>query len=75
MMANVIHQCRTYMKMMLADHFIHADLHPGNILVRLPREKHDDAQLIILDAGLVTKLSNTDAEHFVELFKAILDGT
>ena len=23
-----------YMKMMLVDHFVHADLHPGNILVR-----------------------------------------
>lgn len=24
----------SYMKMMLLDHFVHADLHPGNILVR-----------------------------------------
>jgi aarF domain-containing kinase len=26
--------CRLLLKMMLADNFVHADLHPGNILVR-----------------------------------------
>lgn len=62
-----------YMKMMLIDHFIHADLHPGNILVKLNRD-NDQVQLIFLDCGLVNALSPTDAEHFVSLFKAIVEG-
>jgi aarF domain-containing kinase len=73
-----------YMKMMLIDNYIHAgtifivcnllkrlDLHPGNILVR---RNGDQVQLVILDVGLITELSQTDASHFVELFKDIVKG-
>ncbi len=60
-----------YMKMMLSDHFVHADLHPGNILVR---QSPNTLQLILLDVGLVAELSPTDAQHFFELFKAVLEG-
>jgi aarF domain-containing kinase len=27
--------CRTYLKMLLVDNYLHSDLHPGNILVRM----------------------------------------
>lgn len=29
--------CRTYLKMLLVDNYLHSDLHPGNILVRTTR--------------------------------------
>jgi aarF domain-containing kinase len=81
-----------YMKMMLIDHFVHADLHPGNVLVRHPNNLHmqqsaggsrfnpshvdpnETTQLVLLDVGLVTEMSGEDASHFVELFKAIVEG-
>jgi aarF domain-containing kinase len=62
----------SYMKMMLADHFVHADLHPGNILVRLV--KPDQPKLIFLDVGLVAELSPEDSHKFIELFKAVVKG-
>lgn len=75
-----------YMKMMLRDHYVHADLHPGNILVRVnaetdanprnrsPDRKNGNPQLIFLDVGLVTEMSPNDADHFEQLFKAVIEG-
>lgn len=64
---------QAYLKMMLIDYFVHADLHPGNILVR-PTPNENYPTLVILDVGLVTAFSSVDAQHFVELFKAIVEG-
>ncbi|GMH25519.1 hypothetical protein Nepgr_027362 [Nepenthes gracilis] len=66
------------LKMLLVDNFIHADMHPGNILVRLTRSKGPQTQLfksrphvIFLDVGLTVELSNSDRVNLLEFFKAV----
>ena len=53
--------------MILKDNFIHADLHPGNILVKNGGEK-----MVFLVAGLATKLNTRDHKNFIDLFKTII---
>jgi aarF domain-containing kinase len=76
----------SYLKMLLFDRFFHADLHPGNILVRV----EDDGgpwnfgqylkkrlnltsaeHLVLLDVGMVAELTRDDQLKFVDFFKAI----
>lgn len=66
------------LKMLLVDNFIHADMHPGNILVRVPHNKSLRKQLakskphvIFLDVGMIAELSKSDRLNLVEFFKAI----
>ena len=76
--------------MLLVDNFLHADLHPGNILVRedvpckipLSRSichrsfsrKDKHPQLVFLDCGLVNILEESQKQNFVDLFIAISKG-
>jgi len=60
-----------FLKMIFVDNFIHADLHPGNILVR---ERGNSAQIVLLDAGLITTLSPKDRTNFIDLFTAVAMG-
>jgi len=60
-----------YMQMMLQHNFIHADLHPGNIFVR---EEGGKPQLILIDVGLVSVLSNPVWKNFKDLFWCIVMG-
>lgn len=64
---------RSFLKMILVHNFIHADLHPGNILVR-KNPVTDELQLVLLDTGLISELSDTDWLHFKQLFKCIVQG-
>jgi aarF domain-containing kinase len=65
----------TYLKMMLVDNFVHADLHPGNLMVRMQKKYNKfEPQLIVMDAGLVTKLSERDRVNFIDLFSAVASG-
>eukprot|EP00158_Paraphelidium_tribonemae_P004165 Partr_v1_DN26612_c3_g2_i1_m68862 putative AarF domain containing kinase 2 len=91
-----------FLKMMLVHNFIHADLHPGNIMIRYRRSRDSrylpvseltdgdgklvsaklhqasyrgyHPQLTFIDTGLVTQLSDTNMENFIDLFCAIADG-
>lgn len=66
------------LKMLLVDNFIHADMHPGNILVRVPERKPSNNQLfssrphvIFLDVGMTAELSKRDRTNILDFFKAV----
>lgn len=66
------------LKMLLVDNFIHADMHPGNILVRVPQSKRSRKKLfrarphvIFLDVGMTAELSKSDRANLLEFFKAV----
>ncbi|KAL6542889.1 hypothetical protein OROHE_010409 [Orobanche hederae] len=66
------------LKMLLVDNFVHADMHPGNILVRVARNKPSRQQLfktkphvIFLDVGMTAELSKNDRVNLLEFFKAV----
>jgi predicted unusual protein kinase regulating ubiquinone biosynthesis (AarF/ABC1/UbiB family) len=57
-----------YLKMTLVDGTLHADPHPGNILVT------DDGRLALLDFGMVTSVPRRMRDRIVKLLLAISDG-
>ncbi|GAV67422.1 ABC1 domain-containing protein [Cephalotus follicularis] len=66
------------LKMLLVDNFIHADMHPGNILVRVPQSKSSRKRLsklkphlIFLDVGMTAELSRSDRVNLLEFFKSV----
>ncbi|KAE8686272.1 hypothetical protein F3Y22_tig00111070pilonHSYRG00082 [Hibiscus syriacus] len=66
------------LKMLLVDNFIHADMHPGNILVRVSKNKASRKRLlkskphvVFLDVGMTAELSNGDRLNLLEFFKAV----
>jgi len=61
--------CSTmFLKMCFEDGFIHADLHPGNVLVT------DDDELVVFDVGLVKHLSPEILDQFIDFSKCIALG-
>ncbi|KAJ7948584.1 Protein kinase [Quillaja saponaria] len=66
------------LKMLLVDNFIHADMHPGNILVRVAQKESSHKRLfrskphvVFLDVGMTTELSKKDRVNLLEFFKAV----
>ncbi|XP_009772335.1 uncharacterized protein [Nicotiana sylvestris] len=66
------------LKMLLVDNFIHADMHPGNILVRVTQSKPSQKRIfkskphvVFLDVGMTAELSKNDRPILLEFFKAI----
>ncbi|MQL95620.1 hypothetical protein Taro_028281 [Colocasia esculenta] len=64
------------LKMLLVDNFIHADMHPGNILVRVPPTRHPSKSrrrphVVFLDVGMTAELTNSDRVNLLEFFKAV----
>lgn len=57
------------MQMCFVDGFMHADMHPGNMVLR------DDGKVVLFDVGLATKLRPEILEMFVDLTKCIAMGT
>lgn len=64
--------------MLLVDNFIHADMHPGNILVRVTQSKSSRKRIfkskphvVFLDVGMTAELTNNDRIILLEFFKAI----
>ncbi|KAJ7554627.1 hypothetical protein O6H91_05G001400 [Diphasiastrum complanatum] len=69
----------TLLKMMLVDNFVHADLHPGNILVRLKSGRQSSMKglfssrphVVLLDVGMTAELSQKDRATLLDFFKAV----
>ncbi|KAL3851262.1 hypothetical protein ACJIZ3_013144 [Penstemon smallii] len=66
------------LKMLLVDNFVHADMHPGNILVRVGRPKSSRKKffktkphVIFIDVGMTAELSKNDRVNLLEFFKAV----
>jgi ubiquinone biosynthesis protein len=59
----------TMFKMCFEDGFVHADLHPGNMVVQ------DDGTLVIFDAGLAKLLHEDVLIQFIDMSKCIAMGT
>ncbi len=59
----------TMFQMCFADGFVHADLHPGNMVVR------DDGVLVIFDAGLAKLLHEDVLIQFIDMTKCLAMGT
>ena len=55
-------------KMCLDDGFLHADMHPGNMVRR------DDGVLVLLDVGLATKIAPRTHEMFIDMTKCLAMG-
>ncbi len=56
-------------KMCFEDGFVHADLHPGNMVVQ------DDGTLVIFDAGLAKLLHEDVLIQFIDMTKCLSMGT
>ncbi len=56
------------LKMVFLDGFVHADLHPGNIILA------DDGRLVLLDLGLVTEIAPDLQRVWAETFIALSQG-
>ncbi|GAB2212825.1 hypothetical protein Drorol1_Dr00020820 [Drosera rotundifolia] len=66
------------LKMLLVDNFIHADMHPGNILVRvIHKNSHrrkiwkSKPHVVFIDVGMTAELSKGDQGNLLEFFKAV----
>jgi len=61
-----------YLKMLLVDNLMHADLHPGNILLHAP--PHADPTLVLIDAGMVARLRPIESKNFIGFLQAVGAG-
>jgi ubiquinone biosynthesis protein len=59
----------TMLKMCFEDGFVHADLHPGNMVVQ------DGGRLVIFDAGLAKHLEGDVLAQFIDISKCIAMGS
>jgi ubiquinone biosynthesis protein len=57
-----------YLKQMLSDGFVHADPHPGNVLLT------PDHRLALIDVGMVVRLEPATRERMLRLLLAVADG-
>jgi ubiquinone biosynthesis protein len=57
-----------YLQQMLSDGFVHADPHPGNVLVT------PEHRLALIDVGMVVRLDSTTRERLLRLLVAVADG-
>ncbi|GMI21178.1 hypothetical protein TrCOL_g1894 [Triparma columacea] len=60
-----------YLKMLLVDNLMHADLHPGNILVDMTGLEEDKFKLTLVDAGMVAQLNEAESMNFIGLLSAL----
>ena len=60
------------LKMMLVDNHMHADLHPGNIMVR-ERRWGLPPNIVLLDTGMTVELSSDDRYSLLDMLTGISD--
>ncbi len=60
---------KTMFKMCFEDGFVHADMHPGNMVVQ------DDNRLVVFDVGLAKLLHEDVLIQFIDITKCIAMGT
>lgn len=60
---------RAFLKMLFEDGFLHADLHPGNLLVQA------DGRVAIFDVGLSKQLDDALLEQYIDFNKCLVMGT
>jgi len=58
-----------YLKMLLQDNLMHADMHPGNILFDAKQSR-----ITLVDTGLVTTLTVDERRNFIGFLQALGDG-
>mmetsp|Transcript_48893 Transcript_48893/g.110964 ORF Transcript_48893/g.110964 Transcript_48893/m.110964 type:complete len:584 (-) Transcript_48893:241-1992(-) len=67
-----------YLQMLLVDGLMHADLHPGNILVTMASSNSGTVsgktQITLVDAGMVASLKPSEQKHFVGLLACMGEG-
>jgi ubiquinone biosynthesis protein len=59
---------RAYLKQILVDGFVHADPHPGNVLLT------EEGQIALIDLGMVTRLAPVMQERLMQLLLAVSEG-
>ena len=59
---------RALYKMIFIDGLVHADMHPGNVFLRAWGE------FVILDTGLVARLSHAEQKDFVDFFFGLVNN-
>ncbi len=59
---------RAYLKQILLDGFVHADPHPGNVLLT------DDDDIALIDVGMVMRLVPSFRDNMLRLLLAISEG-
>ena len=65
-LANVL--TRAYLKQICVDGFWHSDPHPGNVFIR---ECEGDPQIVLLDFGMVARISREFQDEVIKLLLAI----
>ncbi|EEC46014.1 predicted protein, partial [Phaeodactylum tricornutum CCAP 1055/1] len=68
-----------YLKMLLVDNLMHADLHPGNIMVDChfmsdPNQKLGKFRIALVDAGMVAQLTDKESSTFIGLLASLGEG-
>ncbi|XP_067941675.1 aarF domain-containing protein kinase 1-like [Watersipora subatra] len=61
-----------YSEMIFKHGFVHCDPHPGNVLVK--RTSKHNAEIVLLDHGLYTTLTQEFRQNYAKLWMAIIKG-